>query len=69
MQSAAEAAGLAYVCPPVSLCTDNAAMVAGLGAVLLERQGPTDLGADAFARVEGPLAGRTFRAKAARAPT
>jgi len=67
MKEAAEAAGLGYVCPPVSLCTDNAAMVAGLGAVLLERQGPTDLGADAYARVEGPLAGRTFTAKGSRA--
>ncbi len=67
MQSAAEAAGLGFVCPAPVLCTDNAAMVAGLGAILLERQGASDLGVDAFARVEGPLAGRRYTAKAAKA--
>lgn len=59
-------AGLAFVCPPPSLCTDNAAMVAGLGGHLLVSGVTTPLDVDAYARVEGPLAGRRFVARGAR---
>ena len=66
LKEEADRRGLASVCPPPALCTDNAAMVAGLGGVMLARGERTDLGVDAFARVEGRLAGRTFTAKGAR---
>ncbi len=63
----AEQAGMAAVCPPPALCTDNAAMVAGLAGILLAKGERSSLDVDAFARVEGPLAGRRFMAKGARA--
>ena len=66
MGEAAAKAGMAFVCPPPSLCTDNAAMVAGLGGLLLARDGGSPLETDAFARMEGPLAGRRFTAAGAR---
>jgi N6-L-threonylcarbamoyladenine synthase len=44
-----DAAGLTLRTPPPKLCTDNGAMVAALGAVLVEREhepSPLDLPAD-----------------------
>jgi N6-L-threonylcarbamoyladenine synthase len=43
----AEHAGLRAVVPPLSLCTDNAAMVAAVAAYRLRRDGPTPLDAGA----------------------
>jgi N6-L-threonylcarbamoyladenine synthase len=48
-QTRCEAAGLALRTPPPKLCTDNGAMVAALGALLVEREvdpSPLDLPAD-----------------------
>ena len=39
--------------PSLALCTDNAAMIAGLGYHVLHRDGPTDLSFGAAARVAG----------------
>ena len=39
--------------PGMALCTDNAAMIAGLGYHVLHRDGPSDLGFGAAARVAG----------------
>jgi N6-L-threonylcarbamoyladenine synthase len=44
-----ELRALAPVFPPLELCSDNAAMVAGLGAFLLAQGLAADLGLDAFA--------------------
>ncbi|MEL7485383.1 MAG: tRNA (adenosine(37)-N6)-threonylcarbamoyltransferase complex transferase subunit TsaD, partial [Planctomycetota bacterium] len=35
--------GLRLVLPDLAYCVDNAAMIAGLGGVLLESRGPDDL--------------------------
>ena len=51
-------AGLSLCVPDRSLCSDNAAMVAGLGAVLFERGERSDLQLDASART---AAGRASR--------
>jgi len=37
MAKAARSNGMRLVTPPVSLCTDNGVMVAGLGTILLEK--------------------------------
>jgi tRNA A37 threonylcarbamoyltransferase TsaD len=37
----------------LALCTDNAAMIAGLGYHVLHRDGPTELSFGAAARVAG----------------
>ena len=66
LEEAAGRDGLPFVCPPPALCTDNAAMVAGLGGVLLARGQDSPLDTEAYARVEGPWAGRRFTAAAAR---
>ncbi|QDU69633.1 tRNA (adenosine(37)-N6)-threonylcarbamoyltransferase complex transferase subunit TsaD [Engelhardtia mirabilis] len=50
LSEAAEAAGLRAVYPAPTYCTDNAAMIAGLGHHLLEAHGPADLELDASAR-------------------
>jgi N6-L-threonylcarbamoyladenine synthase len=43
----ADRAGLRAVVPPLSLCTDNAAMIAAVAAYRLRRDGPTPLDAGA----------------------
>ena len=48
-QQRADAAGIALRVPPLSLCTDNGAMIAALGAqLIMAGHGPSDLafGAD-----------------------
>lgn len=57
----ARAQGLQVRVPPARLCTDNGAMVASLGAILVERgvaPTPLGLGADSSLPVEVVLAGR-----------
>jgi len=48
-----EEAGLQVIFPSLALCTDNAAMIAGLGFRQLERGERSDLGLNAEARVTG----------------
>jgi N6-L-threonylcarbamoyladenine synthase len=48
-----ERLGLEVVLPPLSLCTDNAAMVAGLGGRLLADGQRSELSLNAEARVRG----------------
>lgn len=45
--------GIQAFFPNMALCTDNAAMIAGLGYHVLHRDGPTDLTFSAEARVPG----------------
>lgn len=47
----AEAPGLEVFFPPLELCTDNAAMVAGLGCELIKSGRKAELDLDAFAQV------------------
>lgn len=49
-------AGFEVFAPPISLCTDNAAMIAAAGAVLLESGEDDGLGLSAFSRVPLGLA-------------
>ncbi len=49
----ARAAGLVLTAPPLALCTDNAAMIAHAGALLLGLRGPD--GMDLTARARWPL--------------
>lgn len=44
-----EARGVKFFCPPLSLCTDNAAMIACAAHYLLEREKTSDLSLDAYA--------------------
>jgi N6-L-threonylcarbamoyladenine synthase len=48
-QTAAEA-GVEFILPPAYLCTDNGAMIAGLGYFLLQENQRIDLTADAYSR-------------------
>src|SRR5262249_20172443 len=50
MRAAAERRGIAVSFPPLSLCTDNAAMIAAVGHSLLERGRADDLDLDTSAR-------------------
>jgi N6-L-threonylcarbamoyladenine synthase len=43
MQALADSRGLPFLAPPLSLCTDNAGMIAGLGAEEFLRRGPNNL--------------------------
>ena len=45
------------VLPPLPLCADNGAMIAGLGAIQLRRGDLSPLDLDAVARVEGAASG------------
>ena len=45
--------GLQVVFPSMKLCTDNGAMVAGIGYHYLKERGPSSLGVNAASRVEG----------------
>ncbi|MGD8238539.1 MAG: tRNA (adenosine(37)-N6)-threonylcarbamoyltransferase complex transferase subunit TsaD [Armatimonadota bacterium] len=52
--AAADEAGIPLRCPPPSLCTDNAAMIACAGHRVLHRHGPSGLDFDVFSAL--PLA-------------
>ena len=47
LRAALPTLGVPTFVPPMKYCTDNAAMIAGLGAVLLNRGAKTDLTLDA----------------------
>ena len=66
LQAEAEAAGFAFLAPPLRFCTDNAAMIALAGAERL-RAGLTD-GLDAAARPRWPLDEAAARAAPTHVP-
>lgn len=57
----AERSDITCIFPPLALCTDNGAMIAGLGYQYLKRGDTSDWDTSASARVEGFRKGRTLK--------